>query len=273
MSLCNDPKCPLNRQGVPHETHESIGNKPVENPCNDPRCAMNRMGLKHEIHDADQKNAKYKNKKSTKHKKKKNSKHHNEEDLCLDCKGTFDRIDLWPHPENSDEFICRNCQRNRRTKKQKSFESNFRKFRERQYYVPEEETFQFSQSRISDKEFDEIIQEFEQAHWTEISSEESQKHQRHIESLFRREFQQRRQNKDKKSYQKTEQKFYDESDLAIHYNLLEVSSNATNKEIKESYKRLILKWHPDKNPKEPKYAEKMFISIKIAYDIIMRNRS
>ena len=60
MSLCNDPKCPLNRQGVPHETHESIENKSVENPCNDPRCAMNRMGIKHEMHDKDQSQTKSK---------------------------------------------------------------------------------------------------------------------------------------------------------------------------------------------------------------------
>lgn len=51
MSFCNDPKCPLNRQGVTHENHETIENKPVKNPCNDPRCAMNRMGMSHESHD------------------------------------------------------------------------------------------------------------------------------------------------------------------------------------------------------------------------------
>ncbi len=56
MSLCNDPKCPLNRQGVTHEIHELIENRPVKNPCNDPRCAMNRMGMKHEIHDGKQVN-------------------------------------------------------------------------------------------------------------------------------------------------------------------------------------------------------------------------
>jgi len=268
MSLCNDPKCPFNRQGVPHETHETIENKSVENPCNDPRCAMNRMGLKHEIHDADQKDTQYENKKATKKKKNK----HSNENSCFDCEGTFDRIDLWPHPESSDTFICRKCLTRRRINKQESFESDFRRFRERQYYVPEEETFQFSQYRISDDEFDAIVQEFEQAHWTDISSEESKTHQRYIESLFRREFLHRRQNKDKKSYQKTEERTQDESDLAIHYNLLKVSPNATNKEIKDAYRRLILKWHPDKNPKEPKYAERMLISIKIAYDVIMASR-
>lgn len=51
MGVCNDPRCSLNRQGVPHEDHETIESKPVTNPCNDPRCAMNRMGIRHDIHE------------------------------------------------------------------------------------------------------------------------------------------------------------------------------------------------------------------------------
>lgn len=190
---------------------------------------------------------------------------------CSDCKKKFDRIDLWPHPKNYDEFICRHCQTTRRLKKQKSFESDFRRFRVRQDYVPQEETFQTSQFRISDDEFDEIIQEFEQAHWTDISTEESYKHQRYIESLFKREFWQRNQNKHKKRYQKKQQAF-EGPDIAIHYSLLGVSENSTDGQIKDAYRRLILKWHPDKNPHEPKYAEKMLISIKIAFDEIMKSR-
>lgn len=140
---------------------------------------------------------------------------------CTNCKGSFDRIDLWPHPEKSREFICRNCQRIRRLKKEKSFESDFRRFRERRDYVSPEETFQTNQSRISDDEFDEIIQEFEQAHWTNIPTGESQTHQRYIESLLKREFWQRSQNKYRKNYEKIQQTF-DEPDIAIHYSLLGV---------------------------------------------------
>ena len=51
MGYCNDPKCPLNRQGVAHENHSDIENSTIRNPCNDPRCAMNRMGIQHEVHD------------------------------------------------------------------------------------------------------------------------------------------------------------------------------------------------------------------------------
>ena len=50
-NLCNDPKCPLNRQGMPHDTHDKIENQAIADPCNDPRCAMNRMGLPHNKHD------------------------------------------------------------------------------------------------------------------------------------------------------------------------------------------------------------------------------
>jgi len=216
-------------------------------------------------------NRKYEKQKTNKTSKRKEKTNSMLVNTCSNCKGIFDKIDLWPHPENSDEFICRNCQTVRRLKKEKPFESDFRKFRERQDYVPQEETFQTNQFRISDDEFDEIIQEFEQAHWTNISTEESQTHHRYIESLFNREFLQRSQNKYKKSHQKTQQ-IFEEPDIAIHYNLLGVSKNATDGQIKDAYRCLILKWHPDKNPNEPKYAEKMIISIKNAFDKIMKNR-
>ena len=48
--------------------------------------------------------------------------------------------------------------------------------------------------------------------------------------------------------------------------------NSTDAQVKDAYRRLILKWHPDKNPNEPKYAEKMLISIKMAFDEIMKSR-
>ena len=198
------------------------------------------------------------------------SKLHVKEGICLECKKVFGRIDLWPHPENSEGFICRNCKKVRRLKKQKSFESHFRRFRERVDYVPQEEAFQTSKNRISDDEFDQIIQEFEQAHWTDISTEESKLHQKYIESLFKREFWNRIHYKENKSHQR--QQIFEEPDLAIHYSMLGVDEYATDAQIKDAYRGLVLKWHPDKNPNEPKYAEKMLISIKIAYEIIMKYR-
>ena len=51
MPACNDPTCPLNRQGVGHEMHEEIERQEITRQCNDPRCAMNRMGMIHNVHD------------------------------------------------------------------------------------------------------------------------------------------------------------------------------------------------------------------------------
>ena len=192
-------------------------------------------------------------------------------DSCAICKKIFQRIDLWPHSEKDGEFICRNCNTSRRLEKQKSFESDLRGFRDRQDYVPQEGIFQTSQSRVSDDEFDEIIQEFEQAHWTGISKAESLTHQKYIQSLFKREFWERSHSKYEKSQDKIRRTF-EKSDIAIHYNLLGVSMNSTDAQVKDAYRRLILKWHPDKNPNEPKYAEKMLISIKMAFDEIMKSR-
>lgn len=51
------------------------------------------------------------------------------------------------------------------------------------------------------------------------------------------------------------------------YEILEISPDANSEEIKRSYKRLALKYHPDKN-KDPNAAE-VFNKIKVAYDTLI----
>ncbi|KAE8672968.1 hypothetical protein F3Y22_tig00111832pilonHSYRG00050 [Hibiscus syriacus] len=53
-----------------------------------------------------------------------------------------------------------------------------------------------------------------------------------------------------------------------YYNILKVSRNATEEELKKSYKRLAMKWHPDKNPVNKKEAEAKFKQISEAYDVL-----
>lgn len=55
--------------------------------------------------------------------------------------------------------------------------------------------------------------------------------------------------------------------MADYYEILEVTREATDTEIKKSYRRLAVKYHPDKNPGDTS-AEEMFKQISSAYAIL-----
>jgi molecular chaperone DnaJ len=52
------------------------------------------------------------------------------------------------------------------------------------------------------------------------------------------------------------------------YKLLNVNKNASDAEIKKSYRRLAMKYHPDRNTDNSEVAEKKFKEIKEAYEIL-----
>lgn len=53
-----------------------------------------------------------------------------------------------------------------------------------------------------------------------------------------------------------------------YYAVLEVNRNATDEDIKKSYRKLAMKWHPDKNPNNKQEAEAQFKKISEAYEVI-----
>ena len=53
-----------------------------------------------------------------------------------------------------------------------------------------------------------------------------------------------------------------------HYQILGVRKNATEKQIKKSYRKLIVKFHPDRNKKREKWAKNQFIKVSEAYDVL-----
>ncbi|KAL5006477.1 hypothetical protein ScPMuIL_015283 [Solemya velum] len=56
--------------------------------------------------------------------------------------------------------------------------------------------------------------------------------------------------------------------MVEYYNVLGIHKNATEAEIKKAYRRLALKWHPDKNPDRKDDAEKKFKEISEAYEVL-----
>jgi len=53
-----------------------------------------------------------------------------------------------------------------------------------------------------------------------------------------------------------------------YYKILELEKNASESDIKKAYKKLAMKWHPDKNPDKKDESEKKFKEISEAYQIL-----
>jgi len=53
-----------------------------------------------------------------------------------------------------------------------------------------------------------------------------------------------------------------------YYAILGVQRTATDDEIKKAYRKMALKWHPDKNPNNKKAAEEKFTQIGEAYEVL-----
>ncbi|XP_042491551.1 dnaJ homolog subfamily B member 1-like [Macadamia integrifolia] len=53
-----------------------------------------------------------------------------------------------------------------------------------------------------------------------------------------------------------------------YYKVLQVDRSAKEDDLKKAYRKLAMKWHPDKNPKNKKEAEAKFKQISEAYDVL-----
>nr|XP_022305163.1 dnaJ homolog subfamily B member 6-like isoform X3 [Crassostrea virginica] len=53
-----------------------------------------------------------------------------------------------------------------------------------------------------------------------------------------------------------------------YYVVLDITKDASEVEVKKAYRKLALKWHPDKNPDKKDEAEKKFKEISEAYEVL-----
>ncbi|KAJ4885954.1 DNAJ heat shock family protein [Raphanus sativus] len=53
-----------------------------------------------------------------------------------------------------------------------------------------------------------------------------------------------------------------------YYKVLQVDRSAKDEDLKKAYRKLAMKWHPDKNPNNKKEAEAKFKQISEAYDVL-----
>lgn len=55
-----------------------------------------------------------------------------------------------------------------------------------------------------------------------------------------------------------------------YYEVLGVARDANEDEIKKAYRKLAIKWHPDKNPDNKEQAEEMFKRVGEAYEVLSK---
>lgn len=53
-----------------------------------------------------------------------------------------------------------------------------------------------------------------------------------------------------------------------YYKILQVDRSAKDDDLKKAYRKLAMKWHPDKNPNNKKETEAKFKTISEAYDVL-----
>ena len=132
--------------------------------------------------------------------------------------------------------------------------------------------------RFTDKKLDKLIDEFTKAGYHQEQYEGQFENELRIleliiltEFLFRskEEIKSEEKQEQRQEYERQEKKYEKQrSSKKEYYDILGVSVNSTQDEIKVAYRKLSLKWHPDRHPEDPTFSEEMMKKINEAYSVL-----
>ena len=151
-------------------------------------------------------------------------------------------------------------------------------YRDHSLYRPETENSS-KKERYTDENLDDLINDFIRAGYHKEKFEGQFENELWLleliiltELLLRsKESSKFEQTQEQQQQQKEEERKYEEERQdkeKIHYEILGVSKDATQAEIKAAYRKLAKKWHPDKHQDDKNFQDEMMKKINEAYEIL-----
>ena len=162
------------------------------------------------------------------------------------------------HTSNMSEIICKRCD-----ERKKEFTKGTREYKKREKIEEKEakkrEKKEKREQEREQKEAEDDQYEREREQWERVRMEQAQREREQYEQAQREQEQYEQAQREREKAKKRRQK-------GTHYDVLGVPEGASQKAIKDAYRKLTLKWHPDKNKSHD--AAKHFNKITEAYEIL-----
>ena len=158
-------------------------------------------------------------------------------------------------------------------RRQKREKLDFLNYKDLRIYTPETKQCSTEEGRYTDAKLDTLVSEFKKKGWDREDFGEKFKTQTWLlEQIIRTELYQRTYDElpfeeQQKAYDDG-QKYSEQKTEQTYYDILEVDRFATLAEIKAAYRKMALRWHPDKNADDTNFRDEMMKKINKVYETL-----